>query len=146
MAKSRFGFDNQQAPNKWSPKYPDIAIDKGHDPRQAIQGEPGETTTWGKNWYQAPADSHLWGFALEDYRDVRHKPMASIALDRKSRVLVRFKPPVHQPSKGITEYEYLFEDHDEAGRYFDKMMGHTDPGEVVWEMIRAGVPYAKLAG
>jgi hypothetical protein len=143
--KSKFGFTGRD-PNPWSPMYPEIAVETGYDPAPAIQGEPPDRTTFGKGFIAAPADSHLHSFALQDYRDVRRKPFASVALDRTSQIVVRFRPPPNKPEQGLSEYAYYFADHDEANKYMKKLEGHPDPGEIVWEMRRAGIPYRKLAG
>jgi hypothetical protein len=145
MAKSRFGFDQgNRETTQWNPKY-DFAVG-GPQKVDIAQGEEAQSqeTSWGAKWVTAPEDSHLHSFAFEDYRELRGKPLASIFFNRQSRLLVRFKPPEGHPEKGISEYEYWFTDHALGFSYFEKMVGHTDPGEIVWEMIRAGIPYKAL--
>jgi hypothetical protein len=125
----------------WTPKFPDIAVtDRGLPGAAVPEDSLPESTAAGLDWVDAPGDSHLHSFSLEGFRQVRRMgALASIASRGESRIRVRFKPK--KSGGAVAEYEYLFTSHDEAVRYFGKMIGHPDPGEVVWEMIRAGVPY-----
>jgi hypothetical protein len=130
-------------PITWIPKFPDIAVtDRGAPGAALPEDQLAPVTTARFEWVDAPASSHLHSFSLEDYRQVRRQgAIAQIAARGESRIRVRFKPPKNNPGAGIAEYEYLFTDHDEAVRYFGKMLGHAEPGKVVWEMQRAGVMY-----
>lgn len=138
MAKSSFGVGVA-----WTPQFPDIAVtDRGAPGAALPEADLPDSTTFGFDWVDAPASSHLHSFSLEDFRQVRRQgALASIASRGESRIRVRFKPPKSNPGGGVAEYEYLFTNHDEAVSYFGKMIGHPEPGKVVWEMQRAGVQY-----
>jgi len=128
---------------EWLPKFPDIAVtDRGRPGEATDEAGLSDTTAAGFDWVDAPGDSHLHSFSLESFSQVRRlSAIASIGSRGESRIRVRFKPSPKKPGGTVAEYEYLFTDHADAIRYFGRMVGHPDPGEVVWEMIRAGVSY-----
>ena len=100
--------------------------------------EPSDT---GLPWDRAPADSHLWGFRFYDARKFSFLRRFGPDVTRgMSQLQVRFKDARGNPR---SEYVYFFSDHDAGAGFFARMAAAASPGEVVRDLIAAGIPYQK---
>lgn len=137
---------NPPAPGNvpWAPKFPAIAVSpqQGSSPQQHTTGEPYEP---------APASSHVFGFKMQSGGFVSkfYAPSVGAAASTRAILGVAFKP---NPAPGSTthpntisrEYEYYFPTEADALGWLNQMRGHAHPGEVVQDLIKAGIPYKRV--
>lgn len=147
---------NPPAPGNvpWNPKFPQIAV----SPQQGTS--PG-TSTGGLPYEPAPASSHVFGFKVLSGGFVSKflapargaSPMTASAFpgnDPTTRaiLMVAFKPnaPAGQQHQNVAdkEYEYYFPTAADAEGWLNRMRTHAHPGEVVQDLIKAGIPYKRV--
>ncbi len=96
-----------------------------------------------------PATSHLWGWFLEDNAGellrnrLAHGGKLLTGLATAAVITVAFNVSKIDRSRGDT-YEYYFVDREEALTVIAKLRAAAEPGKIVWEMRRAGLPYRKI--
>lgn len=95
-------------------------------PTTSLESDPPSVET---DWISAPGSSHLTAFK---YIDRRASP-----LQVPSEIWVKFSA---SGSKPATTYKYSFSDHDSGEVNFQSLAGADQPGKVIWEFRRAGVP------
>lgn len=120
------------AQQTWTPTYPDFAL---HQPVIGERSDPFQSVPW----IDAPADSHLLKF-----RYVAASAMArsdAARLGYMSFLYVVFKAT---DKAAETEYSYQFANESDGSNVLAKMVGHPDPGEIVWsDLRRKKVPYRR---
>ena len=117
----------------WTPSYDFAAGDRSLEVRPLDRSDDDNPA-----WVIAPGDSHLERFKFDRSQKTRTVGITPPTL------WVRFKPTA---KTGATEYKYTFPTDSAGLEVFDKMVGHPDPGEIVWsDLIRQGVPYDKVYG
>ncbi len=100
-----------------------MAIDH---PTTPLPNEEGASQT---EWIPAPDSSHLQAFQFVDRRDSKS--------GGPSEIWVKFRS---SGNKGETTYKYLFYSPDEAEAQFNALSGSGEPGKVIWQWRKSGVP------
>jgi len=130
----------------WTPKFPGFAVapQTGSNQGPDSGGLPYEPT---------PASSHVYGFKMlaSGFVSKFLAPANGAAPGTRAILMVAFKP---NPPRGSTThpnvpekgYEYYFPIEAACLVWFNRMKGHAHPGEVVQDLIKAGIPYKRVFG
>ena len=100
-------------------------------------------------WEIPPATSHLYGWFLEDdagqllRNRLAHGGKLLTGLATRAVLTIAFNVSESDRSIG-SRYEYYFVDREEALTVIAKLRAAAEPGKVVWELRRAGLPYRKI--
>ncbi len=115
----------------WQPKFPDISRDLRDRKLSDAERVDDEANP---DWVSAPDTSHLDSFRFDDARQSK-----ILRIGGFSYIRVRFKTK----GGGTTRYTYSFSDFNAAADWWGKLSTAAHPGQIINQMIAAGIPYER---